>query len=291
MPFFYISASKSGLNMRCLAHGAFWLGHVLRATTACSLSTSQLPRRVLTWSALHIVQFDSACNLSTSQLPKAAWTKAVLCIDHYWIIDWLRHVLRAPIVFIFSTSQFPKVVWAWGPSWGVSCIVYFDLDMCFEPHRPALFPHLNFSKSSDAVSLSHLWHVTYDLWLTNVLRATTPWILDLCSGSLAPHLLLLWIRKHKSLEKHCVSWLSCLATFLGTFIFFLLTFSSLTCYSIRSYFLFWLSALLFICPYCREFDSYLSFTYGPTVQNFLRSFYMCALTPRTSRSITIKVWE
>ena len=34
---------------------AFWLRNVLRATTACTCSTSQLPKTVRTWCALHIL--------------------------------------------------------------------------------------------------------------------------------------------------------------------------------------------------------------------------------------------
>ena len=34
---------------------AFWLGHVLRATTACTFSTSQLPKVVREWCVLYIL--------------------------------------------------------------------------------------------------------------------------------------------------------------------------------------------------------------------------------------------
>ena len=38
----------------------FWLGNVLRATTACTFSTSQLPKVVRTWCALYILTWKCA---------------------------------------------------------------------------------------------------------------------------------------------------------------------------------------------------------------------------------------
>ena len=59
----------------------FWLGNVLRATTACTFSTSQLPK---------------------------VSEHGVLCTF------WLPNVLRATTPCTFSTSQLPKVVRSWG---------------------------------------------------------------------------------------------------------------------------------------------------------------------------------
>ena len=87
--FFDITASKSGPNMVCFVHFdletcfapqrralfhhlnfqkwsepgvlcTFWLGTVLRATTACTFSTSQLPNVVRTWCALYILTWKRA---------------------------------------------------------------------------------------------------------------------------------------------------------------------------------------------------------------------------------------
>ena len=71
----------------------FWLGNVLRATTACTFSTSQLPK-VLRAEVLctfwlgNVLRATTACTFSTSQLPKVFRT---------WVFCtfWLRHVLRA----------------------------------------------------------------------------------------------------------------------------------------------------------------------------------------------------
>ena len=44
----------------------FWLGNVLRATTACTFSTSQLPKVVRSWCVLYILtRATTACNCSS----------------------------------------------------------------------------------------------------------------------------------------------------------------------------------------------------------------------------------
>ena len=92
--FFDISTSKSGPSMVF-----FSLRNVLRATTACSLSASQLPNVVGAWCALYIL--TSKC---------ASPTKGVL--------------------FDIATSKSaPKL----------RCFVHFDLEMCFAPQRRATF--------------------------------------------------------------------------------------------------------------------------------------------------------
>ena len=44
---------------------AFWLGNALRATTACTFSTSQLPKVLRTWSALYILTWKCASRRNT----------------------------------------------------------------------------------------------------------------------------------------------------------------------------------------------------------------------------------
>ena len=87
--FFNISTSKSGPKLRCFVHFdlemcfapqrralfqhlnfqkwseaevfcTFWLGNVLRATTACTFSTSQLPKVVREWCVLYILTWKCA---------------------------------------------------------------------------------------------------------------------------------------------------------------------------------------------------------------------------------------
>ena len=88
----------------------FSLRNVLRATTACTFSTSQLPKVVRSWCVLYI--FTSKCAS--------------------------RH--NGVHVFDISTSKS-------GPR--LRCFVHFDLEMCFALQRRALFRHLNFQKWSD----------------------------------------------------------------------------------------------------------------------------------------------
>ena len=85
----------------------FSLRNVLRATTACTFSTSQLPKVVRTWCVLYILTSTCAS----------------------------RH--NGVHFFDISTSKS-------GPS--MVCFVHFDFEMCFAPQRRALFRHLNFQK-------------------------------------------------------------------------------------------------------------------------------------------------
>ena len=96
----------------------FWLGNVLRATTACTFSTSQLPKVVRSWCVLYILTWKCAS----------------------------RH--NGVHFFDISTSKSgPKLV----------CFVHFDLEMCFAPQRRALFRHLNFQKWSENGVFCTFW--------------------------------------------------------------------------------------------------------------------------------------
>ena len=96
----------------------FWLGNVLRATTACTFSTSQLPKVVRSWCALYILTWKCAS----------------------------RH--NGVHFFDISTSKSgPRMV----------CFVQFDLEMCFAPQRRALFRHLNIQKWSEPLVILTFW--------------------------------------------------------------------------------------------------------------------------------------
>ena len=102
-------------------HGVFCtfsLGNVLRATTACTFSTSQLPKVVRAWCVLYIL----------------TWKRAS------------RH--NGVHFFDISTSKSGPNPW---------CFVHFDLEMCFAPQRRALFRHLNCQKWSDHGVLCTFW--------------------------------------------------------------------------------------------------------------------------------------
>ena len=96
----------------------FWLGNVLRATTACTFSTSQLPKVVRTCCVLYILTWKCAS----------------------------RH--NGVHFFDISTSKSgPRMV----------CFTHFDFEMCFAPQRRALFRHHNFQNRSDAEVLCTFW--------------------------------------------------------------------------------------------------------------------------------------
>ena len=83
---------------------------MLRATTACTFSTSQLPKVVREWCVLYILTSKCAS----------------------------RH--NGVHFFDISTSKSGPNPW---------CFVHFDFEMCFAPQRRALFRHLNFQKWSE----------------------------------------------------------------------------------------------------------------------------------------------
>ena len=98
--FFDISTSKSGPRLVCFVH--FEL-EMCFAPTACTFSTSQLPKVVRHWCVLYILTWKCAS----------------------------RH--NGVHFFDISTSKS-------GPN--LVCFVHFHLEMCFAPQRRALF-HLS----------------------------------------------------------------------------------------------------------------------------------------------------
>ena len=81
----------------------FWLRNVLRATTACTFSTSQLPKVVRSCGVLYILASTCAS-----------------CHNGVHFFD------------IATSKSAPKL----------RCFVHFDLEMCFAPQRRAIF-HLS----------------------------------------------------------------------------------------------------------------------------------------------------
>ena len=108
--FFDIGTSKSGPNMVCFVHSVLCLPNVLRATTACTFSTSQLPKVVRGCGVLCILTSKCAS----------------------------RH--NGVHFFDIATSKS-------GPR--LRYFVHVDFKMCFAPQRRALFRHLNFQKWSE----------------------------------------------------------------------------------------------------------------------------------------------
>ena len=101
-----------------LVFETFWLGNVLRATTACTFSTAQLPKVVQTWGGFSF--FTCKCASRHSGM-------------HFFHVATLKSA--------------PKL----------KRFVHFDFEMCFAPQRHALFRHLNCQKWSGAGVLCTFW--------------------------------------------------------------------------------------------------------------------------------------
>ena len=114
--------AKRHLNLQnWREHVVFWtclLRNVLRATTASTFSTSQLPK---------VVRTCGVFNMLTSKC--ASRHNGV----HYFDISISKN----------------------GPS--MVCFVHFDFEMCFAPQRRALFRHLDFQKWSEHGGFCTFW--------------------------------------------------------------------------------------------------------------------------------------
>ena len=135
----------------------FSLRHVLCATTACTFSTSQLPKVVRTWCVLYILTWKCASRHNGVHFLGISTSKSgprMVCFVRFHF-----EMCFAPQQCTFWTSQLPKVVREW-------CALYIFILKCASRHSSALFGHLNFQKWSENGVLC-----TFSLG--NVLRATT----------------------------------------------------------------------------------------------------------------------
>ena len=112
------STSSRQKRLKTLSFLHFWLRNVLRATTACTFSTSQLPKVVRDRQFLTLLTWKCASRHNGVR---------------FFDISTSKSGPRPPV---FNT---------------------FDLEMCFAPQRRALFRHRNFQKSSDAEVFCTFW--------------------------------------------------------------------------------------------------------------------------------------
>ena len=177
--FFDISTSKSGPTMVCFVH--FWHRNVLRATTTCTFSTSQLPKVAApgvfcTFWLANALRATAACTFSTFQLPKVA-APGVFCTF------WLANALRAT-----AACNFSSLIWPAGSAPVASASLLFDplgKTECFATFLPfrasasAFFWLFHFSDLlSSTLSLFSLplpcfaFHLSIlsEVWLLNFLR-------------------------------------------------------------------------------------------------------------------------
>ena len=138
------------------------------------------------------------------------------------------------------------------------CFVHFDFEMRFAPQRRALFRHLNFQKWSEP-------GVSYAFWLRNVLRATTACNFSSLIGPDGSAPAALASLLFDPLEPQIIGKTQCFATFLpfrgpASSFFWLFLFSDFLSSTLLLFYLLLFSSLclfpslLFICPYCRNFD-------------------------------------
>ena len=120
--FFDIATSKSGPYL--LWFCAFWLGHVLRASTAYTFSTSQLPKVVRGWCVLHILTWkcfvpQRRALFWTSQLPRVLWDRQFLTL-----LTWKRASRHNGVRFfdISTSKSAPKLRWFGHFDFETSCL-------------------------------------------------------------------------------------------------------------------------------------------------------------------------
>ena len=114
-----------------------FLRHVIRATTACTFSTSEPPKVVRTPSAFNILTSKCASHHNGVHFSDISTSKSgptMVCFVHFdfEMCFALRNVLRATTACTFSTSQLPKVVREW-------CILYILTWKCASRHNGVQF--------------------------------------------------------------------------------------------------------------------------------------------------------
>ena len=183
--FFDIATSKSGPNPWCFVHFdfemcfapqrrtlfwhlnfqkwsdaevfcTFWLGNVLRATTACTFSTSQLPKVVRTWCVLYILTWKCASRHNGVQF----------FISH--LASWLRTRRFSEPTFRLSgaTNHWKNTVFRDFPTFSRICI-FFLLTLSLLIFSLLIFP-FSLPLPCSAFHLS----ILSEVWLLNFLRTS-----------------------------------------------------------------------------------------------------------------------
>ena len=130
--FFDVATSKSAPRMVCFVHFQVKMlktPHV-RATTACTFSTSQLPKVVRQWCVLCILTWRCASRHNGVHFFDISTSKSgprLVCFVHFDFEMCFAHFFD-----IATSKSGPRLV----------CFVHFDLEMCFATQRRAVF-HLS----------------------------------------------------------------------------------------------------------------------------------------------------
>ena len=150
--FFDISTSESGPNLVCFC--TFWLGNVLRATMACTFSTSQLPKVVREWCVLYILTSKCASRHNGVQF----------FISH--LASWLRTRRFSEPTFRPSgaSNHWINTVFRDFPTFSRICI-FFLLTLSLLPFSLLIFL-FSLPLPCSAFHLS----ILSEVWLLNFLR-------------------------------------------------------------------------------------------------------------------------
>ena len=182
--FFDIATSKSGPTLKCFIHFdfeicfapqrralfrhlnfqkwsehgvlcAFWLRNVLRATTACTFSTSQLPKVVRAWCVLYILTWKCASRHNGVQI----------FISH--LASWLRTRRFSEPTFWPSgaSNHWKNTVFRDFPTFSRICIFFFS-DSC----SSLIFSLLIFLFSLPLPCSAFHLSILSEVWLLNFLR-------------------------------------------------------------------------------------------------------------------------
>jgi len=182
----------------------FWLRNVLRATTACTFSTSEPPKVARTFGALYILTWKCASHHNGVHFFDISTSKSgpnLVCFVHFdfktcfapqrralfrhlnfqkwsgaevFCTFWLQNVLRTITACTFSTSQLPKVVRSW-------CVFNILTWKCASRHNGVHFFNIRTSKSGPTMVC--FVHFDFEMCFAPQRRAT----FHLSSGQLAPH--------------------------------------------------------------------------------------------------------
>ena len=216
---------------------------MLRATTACTFSTSQLPKVVWEWYALYILTWNCASRNNGAHFFDISTSKSglrMVCVVHFDLKMWFA----PPRVCTFSsTSQLLKVL----RSWGVLCMF---ASICASRHNGGVH-FFDISTSKSGPNVRCFWLFCFQMCFAPQRRA------------LISHLAS-WLRTRRFSEptfrpsRATNHWKNTVnrdfPTFSCTYILSLLTFS--ISYLLTSWLLLSDSSHLCfsICPYCRKFD-------------------------------------
>ena len=101
----------------------FWLRNVLRATTASTFSTSQLPKVVRQWCVLYILTATCASRHNGVHFFDISTSKSgprMVCFDVFCTF-WLRNMLRAT-----TACNFSSLIWPAGSAPAALASLLFD---------------------------------------------------------------------------------------------------------------------------------------------------------------------